>query len=183
MGIHEKIHHFYTKMDSYSAQVRLKVKGNKTENEYVLEQYAKGTDKTLARVISPEILKGTETITNGERSAMRLPNTKVSQEETETSKDLDCSFVNHFLRFYYQSEETVLQVSGVGNADGTTLLETELPPINARRSKASMLVDNQTLAPKNITVYDMGGNIVFIAEFEKFVYNDSIKDEIFEIAS
>lgn len=183
LGIYEKIHHYYSKMDSYSARVRLKVKSNKTENEYVIDQYAKGADKTLTRVISPETLKGTETVTNGEISMMRLPGSETAQEETETSKDLDCSFVQNFLRYYYQSEETALEVSGSDATDGTTLLETELPPDSARRSRASMLVDNKTLAPKNITVYDMGGNIVFIAEFEKFVYNDTIKDEIFEIAS
>lgn len=180
--VYEKIHHYYSRMESYSAQVRLKVKGNKTENEYVMEQYAKGNDKYMTRVISPEALKGTETITNGEKSVMRFPQANL-EEETKTTQDIDYSFVNHFLRSYYQSEETVLEVSGADNAGGTTLLETELTSGSARHSKASMLVDNKTFAPKNITVYDMGGNIVFIAEFEKFVYNDTIKDEIFEIVS
>ena len=184
VGVYEKIHHYYSKMDSYSALVTLTVKGNKTENSYRLEQYAKGTDKTLSRIVSPEFLKGVETVRNGEIAQVRYSGEKQRRLEVAASKDIDCSYVSSFLRYFYQSEETAVSVSASEEAGGgTTLLETELPRVSARRSKATMLVDNRTLAPKNITVYDMGGNIVFIAEFDKFRYNDTIKDEIFEIAS
>ncbi len=184
MDIYEKIHRYYSKMESYSAQVTLTVKGNKTENIYKLEQYAKGEDRTLSRIVSPEELNGLETVTNGEMAQVRFGGEKPRQLDVTASKDMDCTFISYFMRYYYQSEDTVIQVNtGQENTEGTTLLETELPPVSARRSRASLLVDNRTLAPKCITVYDMGGNIVLIAEFDKFVYNDTIQDEIFEIAS
>lgn len=182
MGIYEKIHRYYSKMQSYSAEVRLAVKGNKTENVYELEQYALGADKTLSRIKSPEALHGLETVTSGDRTQVRYGGTEQHRLDVAASEDVDVSFVTCFLRYYYQSEETAVSVSA-SDSGGTTLLETELPPESARRKKASMLIDNKTLAPKNITVYDMGGNIVFIAEFVKFVYNDTVKDKIFEIAS
>lgn len=181
-NVYERMHHYYNKMECYSARVRLTVKGNRTENEYLLEQYAKENDKTLARVILPEELGGTETISNGEQSLIRFAPIG-NETRLENSKETDCLFVNRFLCLYYQSEETVLTVNGSNDENGTTLLETELPSGNVLYRKASMLVDNKTLAPKNITLYDMGGNIVSVAEFEKFVYNDTFEDEIFEIVS
>lgn len=181
-NVYEKIHRYYSKMERYSARVRLTVKGNRTENEYLLEQYAEGNDKTLARIILPEELAGAETISNGERFMIRFAPIG-TETGLETAEETDCLFVNRFLSRYYQSEETALTVNGTNGETGTTLLETELPSGKALYRKASMLIDNKTLAPKNITLYDMGGNIVSVAEFEKFVYNDTFEDEIFEIVS
>ncbi len=181
LGIYEKIHRYYNKMESYSAKVRLNVKGNKTDNVYMIEQKVKGIDKTLSKVLSPESIKGLETVRNGENIKVRYPDDKNHELALEVSSDLDLSYLTGFLSLYYRSEETAVSVSAHSEGASTTLLETELPDKSKRRQKASMLVDNKTLAPKNITVYDMGGNVIFIAEFVEFVYNDKIDDKIFEI--
>ena len=181
LGIYEKIHRYYNKMESYSAKVRLNVKGNKTNNAYLLEQKVKGSDKTLSKVLSPETIKGLETVRNGENIKVKYPADENHELAVNVSSDLDLSYITGFLSFYYRSEETAVSVSASSENASTTLLETELPDTYRRIQKASMLVDNKTLAPKNITVYDMGGNVIFIAEFVEFVYNDKIDDKIFEI--
>ena len=182
MDVYERIHQYYGEMRSYFAEVRLTVKGNKTENVYELEQYEKGEDKTRTRVLAPERLRGVETVQNGERAQVRLDGEDPRALDVARAEELDYCFVSHFLRLYYQSEETAVQVSAADEG-GTTLLETRLPALSARRSRVSMLVDNRTLAPKSITVYDLGGNVVLMAEFIKFAYNEPIDDKIFEIVS
>lgn len=181
LDIYEKIHHYYNKMESYSAYVKMTVKSNKTENIYEMEQMSAGAKK-MTKIISPEHLSGIMTVKDGEKTQVVYAGNKEHKLSVPVSEDIDYSFVDNFMSLYYRSEETA--VTTVAQDEGeTTLLETELPLKSARRRKASMLIDNKTLAPKNITVYDMGGNIVFIADFVKFVYNDNIKDEIFEIVS
>lgn len=180
-GIYEKIHRYYNKMESYSAKVVLTVKGNRGENVYELEQKVAKNDKMLSSVLSPDNVKGIQTVKNGERVKVIYNGKEKRELESEASADLDLSYVNNFFSLYYRSEETAVSVSANDKKGGTTLLETDLTDKSARRQKASMLVDNQTLAPKNITVYDMGGNVVFIAEFVEFRYNDKIDNEIFEI--
>lgn len=181
LGIYEKIHHYYSKMESYSARVRLTVRSNKTDNVYELEQSVKGSDKALSRILSPDSIKGLETVRNGDKVTVRFGDSDKNELAVEASEDIDLSYVSNFFSLYYRSEETAVSVSSREENAGTTLLETDLPAESARRQKASMLVDNRTLAPKNITVYDMGGNVVFIAEFIEFVYNDKVEDKIFDI--
>ena len=182
-GIYEKIHHYYRKMKSYSARVRLTVKGNKTENVYETEQYVKGDTKSLVRVISPEDIRGTETVTNGEKTMVRKGTSDANALFVSGGEIMDICLASTFFQYYYRSEETAVSVSGKTDDSGTTLLETELMPMSADRKKATMLVDNKTLAPKTITVYDAGGNIVVMAEFLSFVYNDTVDDKMFEMES
>ena len=182
MDVYEKIHKRYNEMESYSAQVRLTVKSNKTEKTYLLRQYAKEPGKYRTEILEPESMKGLVTVQNGESVKLTKPDTdKVITAPAE--EELDYTFVNNFFKLYYKSEETAIDVvaGADGGASGTTLLETELMPAEAHRKKATMLIDNKSLKPKNITVYDMGGNINMIAEFSDFVYNDNCKDEIFRI--
>ncbi len=181
LGIYEKIHRYYSKMESYSAYVKMTVKSNKTENVYEMEQLSAG-DKKITKIVSPEQLSRIMIITDGDDVQVIYSGSKEYKLSVPLSEDIDYSFVDNFMSLYYRSEETAV-TTVAQEESGTTLLETELPLESARRRKASMLIDNKTLAPKNITVYDMGGNIVFIADFVKFVYNDNIKDEIFEIVS
>lgn len=181
LGIYEKIHRYYNKMESYSAYVKMTVKSNKTENVYEMEQMSAG-NKKMTKLVSPEHLSGIMTITDGDNTQVIYSGSKEHKLSVPVSEDIDFSFVDNFMRFYYRSEETAVTTTAQSESE-TTLFETELPLDSARRRKASMLIDNKTLAPKNITVYDMGGNIVFIAEFVNFVYNDNIKDEVFEIVS
>ncbi len=182
-GIYEKIHHYYQKMASYSARLRMRVYGNKTENIYEVEQYVKGSDKSLLRITAPEDIAGVETVTNGENMVVRKGKADAHALVLSAQKELDICFLGTFLRYYYHSEETAVSVSSSGDSGGTTLLETNLPQVEEGKCRATLLVDNKTLAPKSITVYDAGGNIKLLAEFTEFVYNDAIDDIIFEMES
>ena len=167
-------------MESYSAKVLLTVKGNRGDNVYELEQKVSKDNKMCSCVLSPDNIKGIKTVKNGDKVKVIYNGKEKHELESEASADLELSYVNNFFSLYYRSEETAVSVSANSEKSATTLLETDLSDKSARRQKASMLIDNQTLSPKNITVYDMGGNVVFIAEFVEFKYNDKIDDKIFE---
>ena len=179
MDIYEKIHSYYSKMESYSANVTFTVVSNKTENTYTAEQKAMGNDKFYIRVTNADSNLSVTTITNGQKTKTVTDGSdySVTVPSAETTNML---FVSNFFKTYYASEETYLAVNGAGQGN-VTVLETEVSPKSANCAKASLTVNNKSLAPERLTVYDMGGNAVITCTFSDFQYNDkSISETVFE---
>lgn len=178
MDVYEKIHSYYSKMESYSANVTFSVFSNKTENKYTAEQKAMGNDKFYCKVTAPDSGLSVTTISNGTTTKTLADGTDYSVT-VPSSDTMNLLFINSFFKTYYSSEETYLAVNGGGKGN-VTILETEIMPKSAAAAKASLSVSNKTLAPVSLTVYDMAGKVVMSAEFTNFQYNDkSINDSIF----
>ena len=170
MDIYEKIHKYYSNMESYSATVTFSCFSNKTENQYTAEQKAMGNDKFFCKVTAPGSDLSVTTIVNGSATKTLADGTdySVTVPYADTSGLL---FVNSFFKTYYASEETYLAVNGTGKGN-VTILETQLSPKNTNAAKIALSIDNKTLSPVNLTVYDMGGNVSVSAAFSNFHYND-----------
>lgn len=178
MDIYEKIHTYYSKMESYSANVTFSCFSNKSENKYTAEQKAMGNDKFFIKVSNPDSTLSVTTIANGAKTKTLTDGTDYSVT-VPTADTTNLLFVNSFFKTYYSSEETYLAVNGAGKGN-VTVLETDISPKSANSAKVSLSVSNKTLAPVNLTVYDMGGKVVLSAEFSNFQYNDkSVTDTDF----
>lgn len=178
MDIYEKIHAYYGNMNCYSANVSFSCYSNKTENTYVAEQKAKDSDKFHLKVTLPDSDMSVTTITNGQSTKTLTDGTgySVTVPSAETSNLL---FINNFFKTYYSSEDTYLAVGNTAKGN-ETLLETAVFPQKTTAAKMSLSVNNKTLAPLCLTVYDMGGNVTMRATFSEFSYNDkAITDDIF----
>ena len=179
MDIYKKIHHTYSRMTSYTAEVRVTVKGNKTENTYLLTHEVKEPNVSAITIKEPSHLAGLKTVICGDKVLISAKN--VGQELlTETSPMNDVLLVNEFFSLYYRSEETAIHASTEEDSK-TLLLETECSPQTSGAYKATMLLDTKTLHPKTITVFDAGGNVRRMAEFLSFTYNPSLSEDIFTI--
>lgn len=175
MDIYEKIHNYYSKMERYSACLKFTVYSNKTENVYIAEQKSMGNDKFYTKVTGSDSALSVTTITNGEKTKTLTE----GSDYTLTVPSADTTgllFVNRFFAAYYSSEETALMVNGAGRGN-VTVLETELSPKQANCAKATLTVNNKTLAPETLTIYDMGGKEVLKGEFSEFSYNDKAVEE------
>ncbi|MBQ4087428.1 MAG: hypothetical protein IJC78_04195 [Clostridia bacterium] len=177
MDVYERIHRYYSKMESYSATVHITAYSNKTQNEYIVYQKSVSPDRFYAKMSSPGMgLSVTaieknglvKTFSEGSDSSVTLP----SAEHT------GLLFVNRFFAKYYASEHTVLTVSGKTDS-AQTVLETELYENNPQVSRARLSVDNKTLAPTELLLTDSNGNPVLKGEFTEFCYNDTIDQSIF----
>ncbi len=179
-GVYSRLHKKFSKMNSYSATVRLTVKGNKTENIYVMTQQVQEPDSAVISLTEPVTLAGLTTILSaGQASVSAFPDEAAL---TVPAADiLQNVLINNFFSIYYQSEETALSVSAPATGNGTVLLETAVIPETSEQYKLALLCDAQKLEPKSLTVYDVGGNIRMIAEFSDFIYNPSFDSEIFMI--
>ena len=175
MDIYEKIHRYYSEMERYSAKLTFTVFSNKTENQYMAEQKSIGNDKFYTTITNGDRALSVTTITNGEK-------TKTLTEGSDYSLTVPSAevtgllFVNRFFTAYYSSEETVLTAGGAAKGN-VTVLETELSLNRTNFAKMTLTVDNKTLAPKTLTVYDLGGKEVLKGEFSEFIYNDKAVEE------
>ena len=178
MDIYEKIHRYYSEMESYSADLKVTAYSNKTENTYTATQKTVGNDKFHVTFRSDNGILVT-TVVNGDK-------TKTLTDESDysitvpTKDDAGFLFVNRFFSRYYASEDTALFV-GSRTQGNVTVLETELSENNPRFSRAKLTVDNKTLTPVKIELTDPGGNPVITGEFTAFRYNDTIEEGIFSI--
>lgn len=181
-NIYRQLHKKFSRMESYSATVKLTVKSNKTENIYTMTQKVKSPDQAVVTLKEPEALAGVTTVFSGDfvsvsaisgENALTIP-------AQDTMNDL---LLNEFFALYYQSEDTALSVSASSENQGTILLETVAIPDSSTRYKISLLCDTKKLEPKTLTVYDVGGNVRMIAEFSDFSYNPSMDDGLFVMPS
>lgn len=178
MNIYEKIHSYYNKMECYSANLNFTVFSNKTENEYQAIQKTFGNDKFYIKTKTPQSMLSVTTISNGNK-------TKTITEGSDYSVTLPASetlgflFINTFFKTYYASEETALSVNSATKGN-VTLLETSLSPISKNAAKITLSINNETLAPEEITVYNISGSPWIKGKFTDFKYNDKdINESVF----
>lgn len=178
--IYRRLHQKYSRMESYSATVQVKIYSNKTENQYVMTQQVKNPDLALITITEPAALKGCKTLLDGDRVLV-----SAFPDETALSLPADSRpntlLLNEFFSLYYQSEKTALEISSPAGDTGSILLETACIPEEAHRYRMTLLCDTKTLEPKVLTVYDMGGNIQKQTEFLKFSYNPSFDSSVFMV--
>ena len=67
MDIYKRIHHTYSRMTSYTAEVKLTVKSNKTENTYLLTQDVKVPHMSALTIKEPSHMEGLKTVINGDK--------------------------------------------------------------------------------------------------------------------
>ena len=178
MDIYEKIHRYYSEMESYSASLTVTAHSNKTENTYTATQKTSGSDKYYIRFSDDNGLSVT-TVTNGDKTKT-LTNGSGYSITVPTQEDAGFLFLNRFFSKYYASEDTTLLVSGKAQGN-VTLLETELSENNPRFSRAKLTVDNKTLKPLKMEITNLRDDPVLTGEFTEFIYNDTIEDGIFSI--
>lgn len=177
MDIYEKIHRYYSEMESYSATVHITAYSNKTKHSYVAEQKVLGQDKCYTKISSEqEDLTVTTIENNGKvKTTTQGSNYSVTVPSHEGTGLL---FINRFFAKYYASENTSLSVNG-GTKGTATILETELSEDNPYFAQAKLSIDNKTLAPIRLEITDMGGKTVLEGEFTDFRYNDTIDEDMF----
>ncbi len=180
MDIYEKIHKYYSKMESYSADLEFTVFSNKTENRYFVSQKSVEPNKFYTRVTDNDATFSVTTVTNGEHTkttadgseyALTIPNQEY----------ISLLFVNNFFRAYYSSETTSVSVDNSIVKSDKTVLDVFVSENELSIEKISMQIDNKTFAPHTITVYDASGKKLIFAKYENFKYNEKIDDVIFKI--
>lgn len=162
--IHEKIHSKFYTMPSYKAECTLTVNSNKTVNNYDFVCTYDSTGNRY-RIDYPDvsvILTPTDArIIKGD-SVINIP--------SEAGHML--MFVNTFFESYYAGEKTA--ISANASDSGYTLLEAELISPTTAGHHMKLWIDNKSILPYNMKVYDKNNRESLNVKFKSF---ETIKSE------
>mgnify|MGYP005763996023 FL=1 len=177
----EKIQNQLKNMESYQCTGTLTRISNKSENAYEIKQYYKSTGEYKLEMLAPEDVAGNYTVYNGESVFQYNPRIqgKVIQGVPKSQMRNEL-FLGCFIKNYFQSEDVNVET---GNMDiqKSTVLEAVIPGENKYTATEKLWIDEETLKPLKLVIYDTEGKERYIIEYKDFEYNIDIDENIFKI--
>ena len=79
-----------------------------------------------------------------------------------------------------QSEEVSIAVSKTDESR-CTVLEAVIPGENKFTSTEKLWIDNETITPVKLVIYDSEGKEKYVVEYNEFQFNPDFEDGIFNI--
>lgn len=177
----EKIQKRLNEMESYKAKATLTRITNKGENTYEIEQFSVVGGEYKLVICSPEPLKGNYTVYDGEKicqySASAGGRVISDVPESQARNEL---FLGSFVKNYMSSEGVSVDVA-VMDESKCTVLEAVIPGDNKYMTSEKLWIDNETLDPVRLSIYDFEGKERYIIDYNDFEYNCGFEEGTFEI--
>ncbi|MEA4816737.1 MAG: germination lipoprotein GerS-related protein [Lachnospiraceae bacterium] len=180
-SVMEKIQTMLNEMEGYSCSATLTRMSNKGTNTYETKQYFKSTGEYRLEITAPENVAGNYTIFDGERICQY--NKKLGDfviKDVPESQARNELFLGNFIKNYMRSEEVSIEVSNIDSSE-YTVLEAVIPGGNRYLSTEKLWIDNETLVPAELIIYDEEGNEKYILKFIEFVFDPEFPPELFKI--
>jgi len=176
----EQIQNRLLTMQDYSAKGTLTRYGSR-EEEFEIEQFYRGKDGAYRlNILSPEKLAGNYTVFDGRLICQYNPHVSETPVcDVPDSPHRNELFISSFIKNYFRSEE-VAAVSASLDEAKCTVLEAVIPGDNERLASEKLWIDNDSLKPKKLAVYDRKGNEVYILNFSEFEYDPTLDPALFE---
>ncbi len=178
---YERIQDTLIKMQTYESNASVQYISNKGSNVYSTLQQCKSSGEYRVEVTGPENVSGNITVSDGKvicqfntRLAGKVSvGTKENQERNEI-------FLTTFVKNYVKSHEVSISVSNIGKSS-YTVLEAIVPGNHPYLASEKLWVDNETLKPSKLVIYDPDGGERVIVTYETFTYNVTLDDSLFKI--
>ena len=177
----EKIHQRLNSLESYHATGNVTRITENGENKYGIEQYYKISGQYRLEMTSPDDVAGNYTVYDGNTVCQFNPRVEgkiiKNVPENQARNEL---FIGCFIKNYMNSEGVSVSVSEIDEGM-CTVLEAVIPGNNKFTSSEKLWINNDTLDPVKLVIYDSEGNERYILEYINFEYNIQIDDNIFKV--
>jgi len=178
----EKITRMLADLHSYRAIATVEYRSNKGTNTYETVQHARITGEYRIEVTGPEHVAGAVTVNDNHTitqfNARVAGRVSVPVEETPERSEV---FLTSFIRNYFGSRE----VSSIMVADMEggvcTVLEAVVPGNHPYLALARLWVDNATLTPVKLVIFDPDGAERITVTYRAFEMNVVLDDAIFSM--
>jgi len=177
----EQIHRMLFEMQSYRAIATVEYRSNKGVNTYETVQHARITGEYRIEVTAPENVAGSVTANDG-RQILQFNsrvNGRVSLAVQETPERSEI-FLTSFILNYRQSENVSVSVADMDEGV-RTVLEANVPGNHPYLSLARLWVDNETLVPVKLIIFDADGAERIVVTYHVFEYNIVLDDGLFTV--
>lgn len=176
---YEKIQKSLTELTSYESTATVEYISNKGRNSYEVLQQCRVTGEYRVEVTGPDSVAGNITLSDG--ATIYQFNPKISgkisvgiKENQERSE----IFVTSFIKNYLNSQDVSVSVGNFGEGK-CTVLEAIIPGDHPYLASEKLWVDNKTLNPVKLSIYDPDGSERIVVTFSTFEYNVELDDELF----
>ncbi len=167
-------------MQTYVSEASVTYISNKNSNTYETLQQCKSSGEYRVEVISPERAAGNITISDG--AVITQFNKRINGKVSiATKENMDRSeiFVTSFVKNYVQSQEVSVSVGNFGSGKAT-VLEAVIPGNHPYLATEKLWVDNKTLKPVKLVVYDPDGSERIVVMYKTFEYNIELEETVFK---
>ncbi len=177
----EKIQERLNGLQSYHATGTVTRITDEGESEYGIEQYYKISGQYRLELTSPDEVAGNYTVYDGSTVCQFNPRVKgkiiKNVPENQARNEL---FIGCFVKNYMNSEGVSIAVANFDESQ-CTVLEAVIPGSNKFTSTEKLWIDNETLDPVKLVIYDSEGKERYILQFKQFEYNAQIDDSVFSV--
>jgi outer membrane lipoprotein-sorting protein len=177
----EKIQRMLVELHSYRAIATIEYRANKGSNIYETVQHARITGEYRVEVTGPERVAGSVTCSDGQRiyQFSTRVNGRVSLLVRESQERSEI-FLTSFIKNYLASQEVSISVSNMEEGQ-RTVLEAKIPGDHPYLSTQKLWVDNETLKPVQLIIYDPQGAERIIVTYHAVEYNIELDDSLFSV--
>lgn len=181
MNAFEQIQRNLLSMQNYRAIATVEFHSNKGVNVYETTQHARMTGEYRIEVTSPAHVAGSITTFDGQQilqfnSRVSGHVSMPSQETPERSE----IFLTSFIRNYMNSSEISVSVADM-EPGLRTVFEAEVPGNHPYLALSRLWVDNTTLLPVKLIVFDQDGAQRIVVTYHVFEPNVEMDDSLFSL--
>lgn len=178
---YEKIHKTLVEMESYAAEIDLQLLSNRGKNTYSLRQFSKTSGEYRIETLSPEIVQGNVTTFDGKMVNHYNPRVqgKISVEASDSKETIE-TLLTSFMKNYSQSTEVSVYAGSFDEGE-CTVLEAKIPGDHPYLSVERLWVNNETLTPVQLIIYDADQSERILVTYNRFEYNVKLEDRVFSL--
>ncbi|MCL1863626.1 MAG: hypothetical protein FWF78_08675 [Defluviitaleaceae bacterium] len=177
----ERVQKMLMELETFRAIATVEYRSNKGVNTYETIQHARITGEYRVEVTAPEHVAGS--VTTSDNKQIFQFNSRVNGSvnllvsETQERSEI---FLTSFIKNYLQSDEISVSVSDM--EEGVrTVLEATVPGDHPYLSTARLWVDNESLVPVKLVVFDRDGTERIVVTYHVFEKNVSLADALFTL--
>ncbi len=180
---YENVHNQLAKMESYACESEIKIVSNKSSSTYTIRQFCKKTGEYRIETLNPEMLSGSVTTFDGTQLSHYNPRIrgKLSIAASGENDNVE-TLLTTFLKNYEGSDEVSVLAGNFDESD-TTVLEAKIPGEHPYFSSEKLWVDNKTLAPTKLVIYDPDDSERVVVTYSRFEYNVKLEDNVFKLGN
>ena len=179
LSTYERIHNSLMNMQTFRAEATVKYISNRNTNEYTTIQQARITGEYRIEVTGPADVAGNITMFDG--STIYQLNPAVSDQiavGTRETPERSEILLTSFIRNYRASQEVTLAVSDFGEGRAT-IFEAPISGTHPYMATGRLWVDNETLNPLQLIIFDPEGIERIVVTYIAFEYNVELPDSLF----
>jgi len=178
---YEKIQDKLLNLQSYESNASVTYISNKTSHTYDTKQQCRMTGEYRIEVTGPESVAGNVTLSDG--TTICQFNTRIAGKlsigTTEAMERTEL-FLTSFIKNYVKSQQVTISAANI-NKVAYTVLEATIPGEHPFLRTEKLWVDNTTLQPLKLVIYDPSGAERIVVTYNTFDYNVTLSDSLFTV--